>query len=242
MRTGGLGKFLGLVATGSLALAAVEFRPLEAQQGAIAFETDLPRVLVFISETGEGDVATRDVSAFLREAGFPLVDPALAHTAAGRELVASALGGDEGAAVQLGRDFGAQVLIIGRADWGARPSPIDASLITATSEVELRALRLDEGNVVATARGDGRSIDATEQAARTKAVRSATDQLLQTSFMGQLMNNWGQQPWREASYWRPDAGAVPAQIEDTRASGQAPGVAISTTAIREFINTLTPNN
>jgi hypothetical protein len=205
---------------------------LDAQQGSISFSSDLPRILVFISETGDGDVAARDLTGFLREAGFPLVDPALAHTAAQRELVQAALGGDEGAAVQLGRDFGAQVLIIGRADWGARPSPIDASLVTATSEVEVRALRLDEGNVVATGRADAREIDATEQAARTKAIRSATADLLQTSFVGQLMNNWEAQAWREASYWQPDPGAVPTQVSETRTDAQAPGLAILLADVR----------
>jgi len=231
MRNGTFGHVFvrAFLLAGALALPRL---PAAAQQGAIAFETDLPRVLVFISEEGEGEVASRDLAAFLRDAGFPLVDPALAHTAAQRELVQAALAGDEGAAVQLGRDFGAQVLVIGKADWGARPSPIDASLVTATSEVEVRALRLDEGNVVATARADARSVDATEQAARTKAIRGATGKILQTAFMGQLMNDWEEQPWREASYWKPDAGAVPAQVEETRTGSDAPGLAILMADVR----------
>lgn len=202
--------------------------PLSAQQpeGSIAFDSDLPRTLVFISERGEGDVATRDFMRFLREAGFPLVDPALAHTAVQRDLVQHALEGDQGAAVELGRNFGAHVLILGRADWGARPDPVDGSLVTATSEVEVRALRLDKGTVVANARADSRQIDATEQAARTKAVRSAATQILQqTSFVGQLMNNWEAEPWEEQAYWKPDPGSVPAQTEEAR-SGSAPGLAI----------------
>jgi hypothetical protein len=65
-----------------------------AQEGTkIAFESSLPRTLVFISEKGDAGVATRDLSAFLREAGFPLVDPALAHSAAQRDLVTKALAG-----------------------------------------------------------------------------------------------------------------------------------------------------
>jgi len=202
--------------------------------GEIAFETDLPRTLVFVAEEGEGGVATRDISDFLREAGFPLIDPALAHTAAQRELVGRALQGDEGAATDLGRDFGAQVLIIGRADWGARPDPVDGTLMTATSEVALRALRLDAGQVIATARGDARAIEATEQAARTKVVRQATSEILTgTSFVGQLMNNWEEQPWTDGEYWRPDPGSVAAVTQMAQARpGPAPGLAILLADVR----------
>src|SRR5205814_1888868 len=134
-----------------------------------------------------------------------------------KDLVQKAVAGDASAAVELGRDFGAQMLIIGTADWGARPDPVDGTLITATSDVTVRALRLDQGNVVASAAGQARAIDATEQAARTKAVRQATGKLLQTSPMvGQLMNDWESRPWKEAEYWKPDAGSVVGQIDESR--------------------------
>lgn len=195
-------------------------------QGRIVFRSELPRTLVFVAEKGEGGVAARDISEFLRAAGFPLIDPALAHTAAQRELVEKALAGDEGAATDLGRDFGAQVLIIGRADWGARPDPVDGTLVTATAEVAVRALRLDLGRVVASARGNGRTIEATEQAARTKVVRQATGQILQGSpFVGQIMNNWTEIPWSDAEYWRPDPGSIPAAVMQMAGAGPGPGAA-----------------
>ncbi len=209
--------------------------PAHAQQsGGIAFKSDLPRTLVFVAEEGDGGVATRDLTDFLREAGFPLIDPALAHTAAQRELVDRALGGDEGAATELGRDFGAQVLIIGRADWGARPDPVDGSLITATSEISVRALRLDAGKVVASARADARGIEATEQAARTKVIHQASGEILRgTSFVGQIMNNWGAEPWTDTEYWRPDPGSVAAVTQMAQARpGPAPGLAILLADVR----------
>ncbi len=225
-----LGLAIGMAAAMNLSIGSVA-----AQQAEIAFASDLPRTLVFIAEEGQGDVATRDLSGFLREAGFPLVDPALAHTAAQRDLVQSALDGDEGAAVQLGRDFGAHVLIIGVADWGARPDPVDGTLITATSEVSIRALRLDRGHVVAAAQSSSRAIEATEQAARTKAIRQATARLLETSpLLGQLMNDWESTPWEEQAYWRPDPGSVGQQVQETRtdAGVAAPGLAILMADVR----------
>lgn len=194
----------------------------EPGSGAIRFETDLPRTLVFIAERGEGQVATRDFNRFLREAGFPVVDPALAGTAAQRDLVRKAVAGDPTAATELGRDFGAQVLVIGRADWGARPDPVDQSAMTATSEVEVRALRLDRGEVIATARADARRLEATEQAARTAAIREATGEILRrTAFMGQVMNDWEANPWLDAAYWKPDPGSIPGELAARRGAGPA---------------------
>ncbi|MFC1574532.1 caspase domain-containing protein [Gemmatimonadota bacterium] len=220
---------LGGLVLGASLLGGGEIRAQQA--GDISFQTDLPRTLVFISEEGDAGVAARQLTDFLREAGFPLIDPALAHTAAQRDLVQAALEGDEGAATDLGRDFGAQVLVIGRADWGARPDPVDGTLITATSEVAVRALRLDAGRVIASARGDARGIDATEQAARTKVIRQATGEVLtETSFVGQLMNNWASEPWSDTEYWRPDPGSVSA-VQDAR-TGPAPGLAILLADVR----------
>lgn len=207
-------EFLAGAWTIALLLCALVVPQAQAQdQGGIAFNTDLPRILVFIQER-DGQIAARAMTNFFLDAGFPMVDPALAASAAQRELVRAALAGDEGAATALGRDFGAQVLVLGQADWGARPDPFDQSAITATGEIAVRALRLDLGRVIATAEGDGgRVLEATEQRGRARALRRAANQILQESrFLGQLMNNWEDEPWREALYWVPDPGSVPASL------------------------------
>ncbi len=218
---------LVFVATGLLAPGPGGAGGLDAQdRPTVSFQEDLPRTLVFIAEEGEGQVAARDFTEFLREAGFPVIDPALAETAAQRELVEEAIAGDEGAATELGRDFGAQLLIIGRADWGAQPDPVEQAAMTATSEVSVRALRLDQGEAVATASADARTLEATEQAARTQAIREASQEILErTGFVGQLMNDWASREWDDSSYWRPDPGSVPAKVEEATARG-APGLAI----------------
>jgi hypothetical protein len=198
--------------------------PAAAQE--ISFRTDLPRTLVFIQEDGRGQVASREMTSFLREAGFPVIDPALAHESAHRELVQAAMNGDEGAATNLGRDFGAQVLILGVADWGARPDPVDGSLITGTTEVSVRALRLDRGVVVSEGLADARVIEATEQAAKSKAVRQATREILNGGMIGGLLNDWESQPWQEALYWSPDPGSVSESTTKTADAGKAPGLAI----------------
>lgn len=211
-----------------LALVGATVSPVAAQE--IRFETSLPRTLVFIPEEGGAGAASREVATFLLQAGFPLVDPALAHTAAQRELVRAALDGEEGAAVRLGRDFGAHVLILGTADWGTRPDPVTGTLVTGTSEVTLRALRLDEGRVVATGRSAGRKLEATDQAARTGAIREAVTELIETTeFMGAIANDWEEKGWAGRGYFRPDPGSVEAALTGQGAAG--PRVAILETRV-----------
>ena len=212
----------------ALALSAMPFiAGSVSAQNKIAFKSQFPRTLVFIQEKGEGTTAARHVSDYLRQAGFPLIDPALAHTAAQRELVAAAMKGEEGAAVQLGRDFGAQVIILGTADWGTAANPAIANTLVGTAEVDLRALRLDGGQVVGQSkRGNGRSIDATEQAARTKAIHLALDKVLnQTEFMGAIANNWTEVEWAPKNYFGADPGSLGA------AAGNGPKLAIIRTDV-----------
>jgi hypothetical protein len=197
----------------------------------IVFEGDLPRTLVFIQEEGRGKVASREMTSFLLEAGFPIIDPALAIDEASQELVFAATNGNDGAATQLGRDWGAQLLVLGVADYETAPDPVSRTLQTATTYVAVRALRLDLGEVVADATADARGIDATGQAARTKAIRTATQQVI-GDFIGPVLNDWERRPWEETAYWVPDPGSIeevtaqrPASTSGSR--GAAPGIAIT---------------
>ncbi len=217
---GPAGFFAGLLLLAPLSLGAQQ----------IVFEGELPRTLVFIEEEGRGKVASREMTAFLLEAGFPVIDPALAIDASAQELVAQATAGNNGAATQLGRDWGAQVLILGVADYETTPDPVSRTLVTATTYVNVRALRLDLGVVVSNATADARAIDATSQAARTKAIRSATQQVI-GSFIGPVLNDWEARTWQEASYWVPDPGSIQQATAQTASAspaggGSAPGIAV----------------
>jgi hypothetical protein len=121
------------------------------------------------------------------------------------------------------------VLIVGGADWGTAPDPLTTTMTTGTAEVELRALRLDAGKVLTTRRGSGRDLDATEQMARTKAIRKAVTQIVeQSEFVGALANNWNEEPWSARGYFKPDPGspgaalAAPthAERQDSRSSAR----------------------
>jgi hypothetical protein len=227
---------LRIRAAAALAVAGV-FAPPAADVSAqdITFEGDLPRMMVFIQEEGRGKVASREMTSFLLEAGFPVIDPALAIDEAAQALVMAAMNGNDGAATQLGRDWGAQVLVLGVADYATRDNPGGGDLITATTEVAVRALRLDFGEVVSDAVADARAIEATGQAARAKAIRSATQEVIE-QFIGPVVNDWASRSWQEAMYWVPDPGSIQESTAQTASaagaapsgggSGEAPGLAV----------------
>lgn len=177
----------------------------------IVFEGELPRTMVFIQEEGRGKVAAREMTSFLLEAGFPVIDPALAIDEAAQALVMAAMNGNDGAATQLGRDWGAQVLVLGVADYATRDNPGPGDLITATTEVAVRALRLDFGEVVSDAVADARAIEATGQAARALAIREATQEVIR-EFIGPVVNDWVERSWQEAMYWVPDPGSIQSAV------------------------------
>lgn len=220
----------------ALFLAGLLFTPAVAAAQDIAFDGDLPRTMVFIQEEGRGKVASREMTSFLREAGFPVIDPALAIDESAQALVTAAMNGNDGAATQLGRDWGAQLLILGVADYATRDAPGGGTLITATTEVAVRALRLDLGEVVSDAVADARAIEATDQAARAKAIRAATQEVI-AAFIGPVLNDWEARSWQEAAYWVPDPGSFRETTVETAStatassggnsgSGVAPGLAV----------------
>ena len=63
--------------------------PAHATAQTIAYQADLPRAMVFIQEEGRGKIAAREMSSFLREAGFDVIDPALAIDQAAQNLTAT---------------------------------------------------------------------------------------------------------------------------------------------------------
>ena len=209
------------------AMAAGEARGVSAQQ--VRLDGELPRVMVFLDEQ-QGVAATSRVTGFLREAGFTVLDPAFARNASERELARLAVDGDDGAATQLGRNLGAQVLVLGAAPSEDAPSPAAANLRVGTASVAVRALRLDRPRVVSEQSAAGRGLDATGQMARTKAVAQAVEEILyRTSFVGDLMIDWEDHPWSDGDYWDPTPGSVGAQLGSASRLGTA-GAGVSSPA------------
>lgn len=183
----------------------------------VNFESDMPRVMVFLEE--DGVTAATILTQFLSEAGFEVIDPAFAKTVAQRERANRAMAGDEAEAVELGRDLGAQILLIGRAPTDAAPNPVEPTLMIGTAELQVRALRLDNPRIVATASTRGRAPEATAGGARTAALRGAAEDLLySSSFLGNVLIDWEERRWDNTAYWAPDPGSLQGQLAGSAAS------------------------
>ncbi|HEX6589979.1 MAG TPA: caspase family protein [Longimicrobiales bacterium] len=196
----------------------------------VRFESDMPRVMVFLDE--EGATAATQLTRFLREAEFEVIDPAFAKEAAQQELARRALAGDQAAAVELGRDLGAQVIIFGDVTADAAPNPMDATLQVGTARLDVRALRLDQPRIVATGSTSGRAPDATPAGARNSALARAAEQLLYSSaFLGDILNDWEARPFEDEAYWQPEPQSVPAMMQAVITPVAAPAVVSSSTAV-----------
>lgn len=102
MRTRIISFYAGL----STLVGALLAMPQAAVAQGISFEGDLPRAMVFIQEEGRGKVSSREMTSFLLEAGFPIIDPALAIDEAAQALVAAALNGNDAARYPAGPGLG----------------------------------------------------------------------------------------------------------------------------------------
>lgn len=218
------------IAPAILAAALLTAGTADGQQDPqIVFDSDLPRVMVFLKE--EGATAATELTRFLAEAGFEVIDPSFAKTAAEQERARRALAGDNVEATALGRDLGAQVIILGSAPSDAAANPVDASLQVGTAALDVRALRLDDPRLIAMGSASGRAVDATPQGAATGALRRAAEDLLyRTAFLGDVANDWAARPWNDDLYWQPTAADAPAASSPTVAMAGG-GTALSLTLI-----------
>jgi len=208
------------LATRSLMATMVLVVPLPAAAQLVAYDVDLPRVMLFLDE--EGETATSMLTEFLSAAGFSVIDPAFTRTVVERELAAAALSGDDGAATALGRDLGAHVLLLGSIRAEDSPSPADERLRVATATLSVRALRLDESRIVSTQRAQGRGLDATGLGAREKAITQAVEEALyKSSFLGDVLNDWDGTEWDDEAYWEPEPGSVESQVAPSVGVGSA---------------------
>jgi hypothetical protein len=183
----------------------------------VTLASELPRVMVLLQE--ETRLAGTEMTAFLQEAGFTVIDPAFARTAVEQERARLALEGDDMAATALGRDLGAHVLILGQVPSEAAPNPADPRLRVATAELSVRALRLDEARLVTTGSASGRGLDATESGAAAEAVRQAMEKLLyESAFLGDVVTDWEVSTWNDEAYWEPGPGSVEAQLGSSGAA------------------------
>jgi len=168
------------------------------EESAVTQKTDAPkmRIMVVIPEVhitrkipdpaGETEIIKR-----LLEKGFDVVDQQTVDAIRYDEQIAKAVK-DKKVAAAIGRDYGAEVIIIGEAFSefaGRQPS----GMISCRARVEARAIKVDTGNILAADGKHGSGLDTSENVAAKKALRQAGG-VLADYFIAQLTGAEGAKP------------------------------------------------
>ena len=138
-----------------------------------------PRVMAVIAERHAGAGASdpageTEIIRLLIEKGFKVVDQAQVRTIRESDQVKRALGGDAKAAQVLGRQYGAEVLIVGEAfSEGAMRGGMMGNLVSVRARLQAKAIRADTGEILAAEGAVSPGVDISEQVAGQKAVAAA---------------------------------------------------------------------
>jgi curli biogenesis system outer membrane secretion channel CsgG len=133
--------------------------------------------------SGENEI----VSRFL-ESGFDVVDPDAVKAIRYEDKTISAIG-DAKLAAALGRESGADVIIIGKAFSGLA-GEVSGDLVSCRAMIEARAIEVSTGNIIASKGQEGSGMDAEEFVAAEKALRQAGSELADY-FVSQLKKGKG---------------------------------------------------
>ncbi|MEB3222908.1 MAG: hypothetical protein VKS61_12600 [Candidatus Sericytochromatia bacterium] len=152
-----------------------------------------PRVMVILPETHiqrpvPDPAAETELVRVLVEAGFKLVDPGQSRKIRENEQQFQALRGDLVKLATIGREYGAEVVIIGEAFSHAAGGGPGGQHVQA--RVEARAVRCDTGEILVAHGLEATAVEASEFVAAKKALRLA-GQDVASYFAKQLAARWG---------------------------------------------------
>jgi curli biogenesis system outer membrane secretion channel CsgG len=120
--------------------------------------------------SGENEIVSK-----LLESGFDVVDPDAVKAIRYDERTISAIG-DAKQAAALGKDNGADVIIIGKAFSGLA-GKVSGDFVSCRAVIEAKAIDVNTGNILASKGQEGSGMDAEEFVAAEKAFRQAGSEL-----------------------------------------------------------------
>lgn len=123
----------------------------------------------------------------LIEKGFEVVDQGQVKRIRQSQRVASALK-DNKAARDLGKEFEADIIIIGEA-FSEFAKRMEAGMVSCRARVEARAVRTDTGRILAADGRHGSALDISENIAGKRALQDAGSELADY-FIQQIIKNW----------------------------------------------------
>lgn len=146
-----------------------------------------PSIMVLIAERNyrrsfSGPASETEIIRQLLEFGFDVVDPQQIEAIREQERVNSALN-DPHQAAALGRDFGADIIIIGEAY--SEQIRGNNSMVSQRGNIEARAIQTNNGKIIAANGSQAAGVDVSRSVAGNKALKNAGANL-STYFLQQL--------------------------------------------------------
>ena len=174
-------------------------RSLEAL-GLLHVLKEKPKVMVIIDEKVGGLFGTTawenvgqaesTIMEHLSAAGFAVVDPATVRANVPRDKALRLLEGDPKAAAALGLQYGAQVLITGRAlSKNAGGKLLGTNMQSIQAVLQARVVRTDDGRVIATRSEQETKAHIDEMQGGVLAIKEAS-QRLSAALTNDILNSW----------------------------------------------------
>jgi hypothetical protein len=163
-----------------------------------------PRLMVIVDEKNmdyhhyygwsiDMNTSENEVMNVLLEKGFPFVDRDVAMQKLQKDMVVAALEGDEAAAQSIANQSGAEVLLIGKAVSKAAsggPSVLaQAGMVSCQATLNLRALRADDGTILATTSQQSAAAHIDQLTGGTQALQKAA-QTAAEDLSAKIVDRW----------------------------------------------------
>jgi hypothetical protein len=174
--------------------------------GILVVHKGLPRIMFFLSEQNIGEpspkywwgqsplsthlsVTEKALSEYMREKGFVIVDRAALDrdVQLGAEYMGSEL--SDAAAVKLGKELGADLVIIGRAVVRYSGYVLDKDTRPIQARVSTRAIRTDSGMAIALSQGTGAAVHSDVRVGGTEALNLSAS-VVARDLVRQIVAKW----------------------------------------------------
>ncbi len=160
---------------------------------------DKPRVMVLVQETRKGEkreaynAASTAILDFLTTKEFNVIDPAqtMAIKSGSDEDIAKAASGDAVAAAKLGRDNGAEVIIVGKAvgDIGAANQML-GNMKSGQGTITVQAINCQNGKIITAKSAHSAKPHISEEVAMGNAIKAAAEKLMDKELFEKIVGHW----------------------------------------------------
>lgn len=146
-----------------------------------AFGTVLPRFMMIIDENNSGNGNTGDteriISQTLIEQGAEVIDPQLVKASIDNNQAIQALSGNSGAAASIGLQFGADIMLVGKATVLPSNGIKNTGMKSYQATINIKAIKTDTAQVIYNGNGTAAKLHVNDITGGSLALQSAARQI-----------------------------------------------------------------